>query len=334
MKRFITLVLINLLTIAIILAGIEAGARYLFREIRPAGTSQLLIKDRAYGPVRGLRPGTSGASHGAVFRVNEYGFLDYTRPFDPRTPSILLRGDSVTMGIGVDPDSTFGGRLAHALDSLNVLNPSLIGYGSREYVEVLDRLTAPEAAARFNIDRVVLFWCLNDVYAGLPVVDEPGRVVRSAGGRVLDALRRHSIAYHAIKAAALDRPRAYYVHDAAFYRPGNEHFEQAVNDLRRIQSLCAGRGIALQVVLLPYEYQLRPDAGPDVQRPQRLMEATLQSMNIEVFDAADLFGLFRSGSSANYLYGDGIHFSPRGHRLLAGYLGGVVLPATRARASG
>ena len=71
----------------------------------------------------------------AIFPVT-YGFRETSVKIDTTKKSWLILGDSVTMGIGAEADSTFAGILHSSLDSINILNPSIIGYNNIDYLNV------------------------------------------------------------------------------------------------------------------------------------------------------------------------------------------------------
>jgi hypothetical protein len=219
------------------------------------------------------------------------------------------------MGPGVDPDSTFAGRMAAALDTVAVLNPALIGYQAVDYVAVLRALLAkPE----LDIERVTVFWCLNDAYVPRTWDGAAAPTVRASEGSLFDALRRHVRTYQWAKATFTDRPLAYYRYDRAFYA-SDSAFASAAQSLRALDRLAAEHGVSLDLVALPYEAQLRADAPPDAFEPQRRLRAAAIAEGLPFYDAAEAFDGVAE-PTALYRYGDGIHFSERGHARLARYL--------------
>ncbi len=309
-RQALRTVLINLVVVAGLLGVLEAGVRLAFPEIGPTGTDRRLFADSVYGATPGLRPGAGGESNGARFRVDERGFWAYDAPATDR-PGWLFLGDSVTMGAGVPPDATFAGLTAARQDTLAVLNPALIGYASRDYVRVLRALLAhPDLSLR----RVTVFWCLNDVY--VPATADPGTAVRQTGGRLLTFLRLHARSYHWLKALFFDRPRAYFEHNRRLYE--GAPLEAALADLAAMRELARTHGLRFDMVVLPYAYQLRHADTPGIFHPQDVLKARLR--DFPVYDPAPFLHDHAPDPDALYLYGDGIHFSERGHALLAEYL--------------
>lgn len=310
------LLLINLLVTLGLLAVVEGGVRLFVPGITPTGTDARLVADSVYGAVPGLRPGAVGTSNGARFAVDRHGFWRYAAAADTSRPAWLFLGDSVTMGIGVDPDATFAGLAAARSPAWSVLNPSLIGYSSRDYRVLLDHLT--RSGGPFRVERATIFWCLNDVYAAAPGLGEPGRVVRRVGGPALAFLRRSSYTYHWLKDAFFDRPLAYLEHDRRLYE--GPPLEGALEDLRAMARLADERGVRLEVVLLPYAAQLRRGAPPEALAPQTLLRDALAEIGLPTHDPLPYLLAHAARPEVLYLYGDGIHFSAEGHAVVARFL--------------
>lgn len=310
-------VLINVAIFMILILAVEGAVRILNPETVPAGTDAGLFDENAYGDAGGPKPGAAGESNGVLRRVDDRGFWAYAAA-RPDLPKWLLLGDSVTMGLGVEGDSTYAGILAAAQDRLDVITAAIPGHASDDYLAIARALTDTT-----DIRRISVFWCLNDVMAGRPVDTAP------TGARVLDNrlmtfVRRHVRTYTWAKAAFTDRPRVYYQHDAALYDPDRGYLDPALADLRELSELASARGISLEVVLLPYEYGLR--SGQE--GPRRLMADRLTELDIRVRDAGPALQS-TDDPGRFYLYGDGIHFNHRGHRAIAQF----VLDAVGVRRS-
>jgi len=300
---------------SIVALAIELSIRIFCPEIPEIGTTRILVVDALYGMTDGLRPDATGVSDGAPVSVNSMGFWRYSAVADSGAPGWLILGDSVTMGVGVDPDSTFIGRIAKALRTYTVCNASWLGYSSADYLNVLrGRLALRSARPGPPIRRVTVFWTLNDVYSNQPFGRQPGTLVRIYGGTVMTFIARHVRTYQWLKGILFDRPLEYYQFDRPFYNPQGDHFRSCVSDLQAIASICRQSGAILDIVLLPYEYQLR--AGVEDYLPQRMMTRVADRLGIRCWDAS--MALRDSGVEPRRLFrfGDGIHFSREGHRVL------------------
>lgn len=320
MKKTVLLILTNVLSVIGLFALMEVGVRMIMPEIGPIGTEKTLINDDAFNGRGGLAKNAEGTSNGALVQTDERRVIAYSRPFDSSLNSVLFLGDSVTMGLGVQSDSTFAGLLSGSMDSLNILNTALIGYNGTDYKAVVDSFLSVKSPLEYdwqNVEQVVVFWCLNDIYKDVPPSTIPGGMTRKFGAGILPFIRRHFRLYQVLKNAFFDRSRSYYEHDAFYYAPFGQYYQHAILMLEKIQKICNEQGVGLQVVLLPYEYQLRTHLPADsLNIPQKLFKKDLQARNIPVTDA---FSFMRSmgDSKELYLYGDGIHFSNAGHRVFA-----------------
>jgi len=309
----------NILILLLMSLMVEGCIRLTNPDIKPLATDSVFVKDDVYGNSSGLTPGATGSSMGQQFTVTDNGFWRYTLPGnsspEQMTAEWLFLGDSVTMGMGVEPDSTFAGLLStRGMDSLLVLNPSLIGYSSRDYVNILEALAGSN---EHRIKRVTVFWCLNDAYSGATTGENPVGIRQFVPAITL-FIYRHVRTYQWLKKQLFDRPRAYYEFDKSLYESEYEAFDTTLEDIVLIKEYAGRMGARLEFVLLPYEYQFRSSNRV----PQRKMASVLESLQISYVDAArPMSDNIRAGNlqdaTAYYLYGDGIHFSVKGHRTIS-----------------
>ncbi len=326
MKRYLLIILYNVVIIVILFLLLEAAVRIFVPEINLSGTSANLVVDSLYNDSPGIRSNTVGTSGGVKKASGGYHAWKYFKPAGSKIRKVLYLGDSVTMGLSVENDSTYAGIINNSLNSLAVINPSLIGYSSKDYLNVFNAFVSEN---KFNLDfsSVVLCWTLNDIYSNYPDENSPEF---SGGGFltiIINFFRNNSKAYHVFKNLFSDRPRAYYEYDRRFYSEDNPLLRSSIKNLEQISSTCDTHGIKFQVVLLPYEYQLRSYNqydhswnGRRIFYPQQLMKEKLAGLNIRIIDLRDAFRDNYKNSGSYYLYGDGIHFNNKGHRVIAGYL--------------
>jgi lysophospholipase L1-like esterase len=321
-RRIIFFVAYNLVATAAVLMLLEIGIRIFAPSIRPEATSYSLVTDSLYGSSAGLRSGASGYSGGAQVSVDALGFWKYSAQTDSLQDGWLLLGDSVTLGIGIEPDSTFAGRMAGHVHTYAVHNPSWIGYSSTDYLNIARaflRDHIPSALQRHPIRRVTIFWTLNDIYSNCDIGLPPGQSIRNRGSLVLGWLRRNYHTYSWLKAFLFDRAKDYYEFDHKFYQQTDARYLSALSDLDSLQGLCLQNNVRLDVVLLPYEYQLRTHDST-VFAPQHMLAHDLNRRGIEYHDASPAPELQSADSKSLYLLGDGIHFSSKGHRSVFQFL--------------
>ncbi|MDC1068757.1 SGNH/GDSL hydrolase family protein [Candidatus Kapabacteria bacterium] len=306
MKTIATLVLINLFITFIILGSIEFGLRAFSNDINLQSTDKELLKSGMYGESFGLKPLSKGESFGAVIQSDSFGFRKSSVPVKSDSNSILIIGDSVTMGVGVDSDSTFVGKMALLLENKDVglLNFSLIGYNIYDYFN-----TIKYATENYNFKKCVIFYCLNDLTNDSKIIGAESKTILSD---VLKFLKSNSYLYMWAKSTFADRQMAFYEFESDNYQVEKNITEFEVK-LQEIKSLLSNK--ELQIVILPYEYQLRMEI-PDLSIQDRI-KSILQKNEIEFFDLFEQLKESEIESEKLYLYADGLHFSNLGHRKIA-----------------
>lgn len=222
------------------------------------------------------------------------------------------------MGIGIENDSTFAGIINNSSDSLVILNPALIGYSSHDYKNIIKKLLDDENN-KFEVKNIFIFWCVNDVYSNLPVSDSPEIANDSFLGEIVIFLRNNSYFYHLLKSIFSDRPKAYYLYDKKFYNTEDKHFKQAHADLIEIARIANEYNLNIELFFLPYEYQLRDNHFEQRSFPQKLLLENLKNTKIKVHDCSAAFNIYKNVKDY-YLFGDGIHFSNRGHKTLVKHI--------------
>ena len=308
---------INIVIVFSLFVISEFLVRYLYSEIQLPGTSKNILKDNMYFNSPGLRPNSSGLSNGVVKSVDGKGFWKYSSVKKESSKKVLFLGDSVTMGIGVESDSTFAGIINNTASNISILNSSLIGYSIKDYRNIIEE----KFVSYNNIDSITsvyIFWCLNDIYSNYSSKDIPGFNSDGLFSNLVAILRNNSKLFHLLKKIFADRAKAYYLFDKQFYNIKNYDFNSAVNSLIEIKKILNTNKIDVVIFLLPYEYQFRSVEEDD--NPQNLLSCKLEELEFDVYNFRNDFSKLRKPLSDYYLYGDGIHFSKKGHRLIASIL--------------
>jgi len=109
----------------------------------------------------------------SIIKINSDGFRDreYTIEKPPNTYRIIVLGDSVAMGFGVNNDEPFSEVLERKLNSLNsnvnyeVLNFGVWGYGTIQEVELLKY-----KGLKYEPDMIILEYHGTDIYDDVGVV--------------------------------------------------------------------------------------------------------------------------------------------------------------------
>lgn len=220
------------------------------------------------------------------------------------------------MGIGVKNDSTFVGILQTKLDSVKIFCPALIGYSSKDYLNIVTKLIEKEHN-ELAIKKLFIFWCLNDIYSNYPTKDSPDIRSRGMVGKFIQLLSRNLKTWHLLKYIFTDRQKDYYDYDKQFYTLQDTNFTKSMEDIYRCLAIASEHGIDTKLILLPYEYQIRFIRDEKNHKPQKLIKQKLSETNIQVIDILELIRNYNIYSKSLYLFGDGIHFSNKGHKFIA-----------------
>jgi len=121
--------------------------------------------------------------------------------------------------------------------------------------------------------------------------------------------------YLFLKGNFFDRSKSYFLFDKSFYSVDNKDFLDDLRLISQINEISKENNVFFTIVLLPYEYQIRNDD----RTPQELFKLLLAKNQIVYIDLYDHFA-DRPDFEEYYLYGDGIHFSKKGHKLIADFL--------------
>lgn len=297
--------------VIVLLALLEVASRIVLSRIYNRSFDSSLIVDNKYLTSSGLKESASGMVWGKPFHTDSFGCRKSTRPYNSKKKKWLFIGDSVAEGVGVDDSATFAALVAAKVDSVNIMNYSLIGYSDADYLNVLKMLFSKYDS---SISKVTIFFCLNDVYGsvksnGLPVMAKPNLIGR------LNGLMQNSYAtYKLLKLIVYQNSDRYFKYDEQFYEAGNPYFTEAMQRLKDCDSVCTVAGVKLNVVMMPYRTQF---AGH--RKPQLLVKQYCDKQHIGFDDVLDKT-TFPPFGQRFYLFADEIHFSEAGHKMIADYI--------------
>lgn len=315
----LALVLLIALSTFAFFALVELVTRMLWGdEIHVQYTTRALFHKNVYSAnTNGWVPNAVGTCGGTSVRINALSLRGPEINLQAHAEKILLLGDSVLFGPAVEEHETIAEILRAATQS-TIINTAVIGLNSSDYVEVL-RYWLQKAKP----DRVLVFFCLNDVQNDTALVQDFS--LANWLSRTFAQMRSRSKFYMLLKNTISDRSEVYFANDRRFYQPEQPQFQQSIKDFAALQQLCATSNIAFEVVLLPYEYQVRNFSAQGIWLPQELLQEQLRAHAINCL-AIDFSGFYGSRAKELYLYADGIHLSRRGHKLVAEQVLGELQP--------
>jgi lysophospholipase L1-like esterase len=252
------------------------------------------------------RPDSEARLMGASVRTNSDGFRDddYSVEKGERRRVVLL-GDSLTLGWGVEKEATF----EHLLElRLNEREPTeVINLGVGNYNTTQEVNLFIDKGLKYDPDLVVLFYFINDA--------EP--VPQKSRFPQLGHIRMVTFYWSRIKAleARLSETTGYREAYSALYREGNTGWVRSQAALRHLSDLSRAKGFDLKVVLLPELHELADYAFA---KEHAMVMDFLGEIGVP---ALDLAPMFRDEASPQSLWVamDDAHPNARAHGLIAEY---------------
>jgi lysophospholipase L1-like esterase len=329
----VLLVLGSSLLMLVLLGTGELYCRW-FTRINFVSSSGDMFISRKFGGSYGNASDYEGISFGTKFQTDQNGFrIDPTFRDPTSNMAVLILGDSVAFGPGVEEPKTFVGLLRRSMPNVRFYNSSVIGYGLHDYANVVDQFVPLKPEIKY----VLLFYCLNDIYDVSAqqilqsvqtdtVTTKPS--LQSVVYSINVYLRERSKLYLFVKDVVTNPSMRYFKQDLAEYQKGNDHIAASLRPLKEIGKKLAARGITFKVFVMPYKAQVQTMLQADL-LPQRIVDDFLRRNEIDYNDAAEKF--MNSGFTAEdlYLYGDPMHLSEKGHRLVSKIVGGELTKIMR-----
>lgn len=209
------------------------------------------------------------------YRFNNEGFrddVDYTLgPVDPGRRRVTFVGDSFTAGHGVpDVGHRFANRVRAARPGWEVQVLASNGLDTGAELRLLEREMPRHTQGRYELDLVVLVYCLNDISDILPGLADLGR--RVGADRPKPFLARHSYLGDTLRLLVLfasdSEVSGYFPSIASAYEGATWSAQR--ERLRRLKLAVTRRGGRLAVVNFPFLHELgRDDPFRDAHRRLR-----------------------------------------------------------------
>lgn len=280
-----------------------------------------------------------GRDFRAVHRTDPHGFRN-AWPW-PRPADVVVLGDSVTFGYGVEDGEAWPAGLARRLGA-RLVNLGLPGSGTEQQVRIYETFGAPLAPrlvlvgffARNDFWDTGLFdrWLRTGVGGNYLAWRDTGRPSRpDAASSPVRRVVRASYLYHAARYVwsagrrHLSRQAVYAFADGARVQllpddfaektrgahPGARELALVVGALERLRGLTAPRGVRLVVAFLPSKEEVYlPLLGAPVEDPTRALRQALAAAGVEF---VDLTPTFRAEAAGRQLF-----FEEDGHPNAAG----------------
>lgn len=302
----------------------------LFTRINFLDNSRGLFEPGRFGNTYGNTPNYQGISFGEAFYTDANGFRVHpgsTQHKGSDRPAILVMGDSVAFGPTLTENQTISGVLRRSVPDASLYNAAAIGYDTFDYRNAVQGIVSEHP----EVSSVLLFFCLNDVtdssaqlIRSQTIQQEPEQSVSaSIPRRVNDFLRSRSKFYLWLKNALVDTQMVHFKNDLGNYQRGEKNVHDALMPVIELSRELKSKGIGFKVFVTPYEAQLRPGTPVEYLLPQKMVADFLAMSGIENYDTTAEFQK-SSEPQMLFLYGDPMHLSAEGTKLVADFVCGKL----------
>lgn len=297
-----------------------------FTRINLLGISRDMFVSRMFGGSYGNRPDYHGIAFGADVQTDANGFrIDPTFRDQTGDNAVLILGDLVAFGAGVDPAQTFVGLMQRSMPRVRFFNSAVIGYCLHDYANVVRQFVP----MRPDIKYALLFYSLNNIYetSAEQILKEVafGRdrkslsSLQSLAFLINDYLRSRSKLYLYTKDAFTDPPLRHFEADLPGYKKGIDDVDASLKPLAEIAMELTAKDVSFEVFIMPYQAQVRAKQQAYL-LPQQLVGGFLRRNGITYYDASDAFMKSHLPVAKLYLYGDPTHLSEEGHQLVSQFV--------------
>lgn len=233
------------------------------------------------------------------WRDEEYG------PPGAGDPRILVIGDSITMGVGVEAESRYSERLEELLPGSEVDNCAASGYELNQLV-ILARMMIPKTRP----DLVIYGLCLNDIrvadLAMAQAIDERAMRIRIRAAFELRHIGRMIENIRLLRSESkLSRSGARPAESRVMKRWEDPAQRDALaRRLGELQQVCDEGGTKLLVVIFPYTFQFDHPPDDPIRNPQKYLIGMLDERKIPYLD---LFETLERATTKVFLTADNCH---------------------------
>jgi HEAT repeat protein len=308
-------VALSLVVTALLLAGLEAGARRLEREAPASKRADYLWdwEERWEGEFYTVASNAAGWPSSQEWNADGLRDRAHSRDALPGTWRVAILGDSVTLGAGIKASEAYPQvlqrRLEAAGQAVEVLNVALWGWSTRQ-----ERLAYERIARAYHPDQVIVAVCLNDIAELQNNLARPAPWLAALHAR--SALVRRIVNARGREIANVEE--LFEAPEPGRVRDGYARF---FAELRALRAEVEKDGAAFAVVVFPFRFQVEPKAPAPL--AQRRIADFCAAESLRCHDM--LAALAHAGPTA---FVDYDHLSPSGAAIAADEIvaGGLVGP--------
>ena len=187
--------------------------------------------------------------------------------YDEKKSSVLIVGDSVSFGVGVEEQNTFVGLLRNQFKNLNFYNSSVSGYHLKHYSTIIKK---NKNLKRLN--EVLIFFTLNDISFKEKIFNVENHIEENKVNKDISFfnkvkeniylsklnffLRNKSVFYMWVKGIVSKPSERHFYYMYPIYQE-NTAVKEIKNEFENLKKITEKNNLGLSVVILPYEFQTR-----------------------------------------------------------------------------
>ena len=316
------IILFNIIIVTIIFLSLEFSFR-----VFSIVTLQGFEKDTFYKNegVNFHYPNISRTIMGKKIKTDNNGFRIPLEKFNYKNnlQTILILGDSVSFGVGVDEKESFVGLLRKKIN-YNLYNSSVAGHRLENYSFLLEKYHN-----KFQqINEVLIFLCLNDIVSQDGIVQKERLKIASEKKGIWNDIRNKSLfinlnfylrekstIFNIVKAVGTQNIKRHFDYINPYYE--NEIIlNNYKNNLKKIIDYSSLNKINTRFVLLPYKHQIKNNCKPRYMSPQTQIKDMFQKLEYRLFDFSADFCNMEQGNKL-FLNFDPMHLSKDGHKFVS-----------------
>ena len=308
------IIIINLITISLLIILSELTVRIL-KISQVQGVERNLFN--LEGEIVLNQSNTEAVIFGKKAYIDKYGFRVPKKNYDYEyNTSLLILGDSVSFGVGIQENKTFPGILRKKLKT-NIYNASVAGHNLSDY-----SILIKDYHNNFDdISRIFVFICLNDVHFSKGIVKNIEfeekknelfyvKILR----KVNVYLRNKSALFVFLKSKFTKSDERHFNLLDDYYKDPNI-LKKYKDIIYNINSFSISENLKVNYVMLPYSFQIKNNCNSEVLLPQKKIKKIFSDLNIEIYDLTNKF--CEESEKKLFLNYDPVHLSEDGHKLVS-----------------
>tara|TARA_B100001057_G_scaffold199675_1_gene200351 strand:- start:1258 stop:2223 length:966 start_codon:yes stop_codon:yes gene_type:complete len=267
------------------------------------------------------QPNSEAVIFGKKAYTDKYGFRIPSKDFNYKyRTSILVLGDSVSFGVGVDERKTFIGILRNTIN-LNIYNASVVGHNIIDY----STLIKDYHETFKDISRFIVFICLNDAHFDKGVIKNIKLQEKHNSEifyikilkKINIYLRNKSALFVLLKSKFTKSDERHFDFLIGYYNDQNilKKYKSTILQMHNFSKL---KKIKVDYVLLPYSYQIKKNCNNEVLQPQIKINKIFSDLKINLYDLTNEF--CQKKEKKLFLTYDPVHLSESGHRFVSNFL--------------